>query len=82
MYIMLSSTAANMISDVQIEKLQAVLSDEEPCRFNFASFDAIPLPLDPEVRIKGIIPDSASLFKVTCTVCFQTARTLLQYDTR
>jgi len=54
----------------QIEKLQAVLGDEEVCRFNFASFEAIPLPLDPEVRIRGIIPESASLFKVSSeTTC-------------
>jgi len=54
-----------MMYDDQIEKLQAVLIDDEACRFNFASFEAIPLPLDPEVRIKGIIPESASLFKVS-----------------
>jgi len=51
--------------DVQIEKLQAALNDDECCKFNFASFETIPLPLDPEVRIKGIIPETASLFKVT-----------------
>ena len=53
------------MTDVQIEKLQLVLSDEEVCKFNFASFQAFPLPLDPEVRIKGIVPESASLFKVS-----------------
>jgi len=55
----------DLLVRVQIEKLQAVLSDEEACKFNFASFDAIPLPLDPEVRIRGIIPETASLFKVS-----------------
>ena len=56
---------------MQIEKLQAALSDEETFRFNFASFDTIPLPLDPEVRIKGIIPETASLFKVINIALFQ-----------
>jgi len=60
----------NWTSDLQIEKLQAILSDEEACKFNFASFEAIPLPLDPEVRIKGIIPESASLFKVSDILFF------------
>jgi len=54
-----------LLSFAQIEKLQAVLSDEEVFGFNFSSFKPIPLPLDPEVHIKGIIPESASLFKVS-----------------
>ena len=53
------------MTDVQIEKLQAALSDDEACRFNFASFEPIPLPLDPEVQIRGIVPENASLFKVS-----------------
>ena len=67
-----SSSVASIVNAVQIEKLQAVLCDEEACKFNFAAFDTISLPLDPEVRIKGIIPETASLFKVTHTACFQT----------
>jgi len=65
---------ANVMSDAQIEKLQAALIDEEACKFNFASFEAIPLPLDPEVRIKGIIPETASLFKVTHIAHFWATR--------
>lgn len=43
------------------KKLQSLLSDNEP--FNFKSFDALPLPLDPSVKIVGVIPDRAMLFK-------------------
>ena len=57
--------AASLMIDVQIEKLQAALNDDEACRFNFASFEPIPLPLDPEVVIRGIVPENASLFKVS-----------------
>lgn len=43
------------------KKLQALLSDSEP--YNFKSFDALPLPLDPSVKITGVIPERAMLFK-------------------
>jgi len=51
-----------------------VLSEDEAGKFNFASFEPFPLLLDPEVRIKGIIPETASLFKVS-TLCFQEVET-------
>jgi phosphatidylinositol 3-kinase len=53
----------------KIEKLQSVLSDAETLKFNFSSFDSIPLPLDPDIRIKGIIPGSATLFKSALMPC-------------
>ncbi|RWS16309.1 phosphatidylinositol 3-kinase catalytic subunit type 3-like protein [Dinothrombium tinctorium] len=45
----------------KIERLQALLCDTEI--YNFRSFDPLPLPLDPEVKIAGIIPEKASIFK-------------------
>lgn len=44
------------------EKLQELLADPNTFKINFSS-DPIPFPLDPDVLIKGIIPDKASLFK-------------------
>lgn len=45
------------------EKLQQLLSDQDAFKINFANFESLPFPLDPDVHIKGIIPDKASLFK-------------------
>lgn len=39
----------------KMEKLQMLLKDENTFKTNFAKFDALPLPLDPEVRITGIV---------------------------
>lgn len=44
------------------EKLQELLADPNTFKINFAS-DPVPFPLDPDVAIKGIIPEKASLFK-------------------
>lgn len=48
---------------LQIERLQALLCDKEIYKMNFLNFDPLPLPLDPSVKVKGIIPDKATLFK-------------------
>ncbi|XP_013404834.1 phosphatidylinositol 3-kinase catalytic subunit type 3 [Lingula anatina] len=59
----------------KIEKLQALLTDHETFKFNFAGFDPIPLPLDPEVKIKALLPDKATLFKsqlMPCKLAFKT----------
>ncbi|XP_044740511.1 phosphatidylinositol 3-kinase catalytic subunit type 3 isoform X4 [Chrysoperla carnea] len=45
------------------ERLQQLLADTETFKYNFVNFDPIPFPLDPDVHIKGIIPEKASLFK-------------------
>jgi phosphatidylinositol 3-kinase len=37
----------------KMEKLQLLLKDEN--KTNFAKFEALPLPLDPEIRITGIV---------------------------
>lgn len=44
------------------EKLQELLADPNTFKINFAN-DPVPFPLDPDVLIKGIIPEKASLFK-------------------
>lgn len=45
------------------EKFQQLLADPDEFRINFANFDPIPFPLDPEVVIKGIVPNNVTLFK-------------------
>ncbi|XP_042237870.1 phosphatidylinositol 3-kinase catalytic subunit type 3-like [Homarus americanus] len=47
----------------KIEKLQTMLADSENLKINFASFEPLALPLDPEVIVTGIVPERASLFK-------------------
>ncbi|XP_056379213.1 phosphatidylinositol 3-kinase catalytic subunit type 3 [Hyla sarda] len=43
------------------ERLQALLADNE--KMNLSEIEPIPLPLEPQVKIRGIIPEKASLFK-------------------
>lgn len=47
------------------EKLQQLLGEAsmETFKIHFSQFDPIPLPLDPTIKIKGIVPSKASLFK-------------------
>ncbi|KMQ95992.1 phosphatidylinositol 3-kinase catalytic subunit type 3 [Lasius niger] len=46
------------------DRLRALLTDPDPAfKINFSNFEPIPFPLDPEICIKGIIPEKASLFK-------------------
>ncbi|KAH0534285.1 phosphatidylinositol 3-kinase catalytic subunit type 3 [Cotesia glomerata] len=46
------------------DRLKALLSEQDQnFKINFSNFEPIPFPLDPEISIKGIIPDKASLFK-------------------
>jgi len=59
----------------KIEKLQSLLADPEILKFNFSNFDAIPLPLDPEVKITGIVSSKASLFKSALMPCRFTFKT-------
>lgn len=35
----------------KIDKLKALLADQEPSSYNFSNFDALPLPLDPDVKV-------------------------------
>ena len=47
----------------KIEKLQSLLKESDTEDFSFLHFDPIPFPLDPEVRITGIVPEKTTLFK-------------------
>lgn len=47
----------------KIERLQALLADPEAFQFNFVRFDPLELPLDPSVRVNGLVPGQATLFK-------------------
>lgn len=60
----------------KMEKLQALLADPEAAKYNFANFEQLALPLDPEIQVTGIIPDRATLFKSAlepCRLTFKTA---------
>ncbi|XP_072937916.1 phosphatidylinositol 3-kinase catalytic subunit type 3 [Epargyreus clarus] len=45
------------------ERLQQLLADPDAFKFNFANFEPMPFPLDPNVNIKGIVAKKAHLFK-------------------
>lgn len=45
------------------ERFQQLLSDSDEFKINFTSFEPRPLPLDPEIFIKGIVPSKVTLFK-------------------
>jgi phosphatidylinositol 3-kinase len=45
------------------EKFQQLLVDSDEFKINFTNFEARPLPLDPEIFIRGIIPSKVTLFK-------------------
>lgn len=47
----------------KIDRLKALLAGPDPVyKINFSSFEPIPFPLDPEIYIKGIIPEKYCLF--------------------
>ncbi|XP_043930366.1 phosphatidylinositol 3-kinase catalytic subunit type 3 [Protopterus annectens] len=45
----------------KIERLQSLLADSE--KGNLSDMEPIPLPLEPQFKIKGIFPEKANLFK-------------------
>lgn len=45
------------------EKFQTLLSDTDALKINFTKFDSITFPLDPSVRIQGILAEKVTLFK-------------------
>ena len=49
----------------KINKLQVLLDSEttDSAKINFKKFEALQLPLDPNVKICGVIPEEARLFK-------------------
>ena len=52
-----------------------MLLDAEVLKYNFASFDPIPLPLDPDCMIKGIVAEEATLFNSALQPCRLNFRT-------
>lgn len=44
-----------------------MLGDNE--KMNLSDVELIPLPLEPQVKIRGIIPETATLFKVSLMGC-------------
>ncbi|GAB6032406.1 Phosphatidylinositol 3-kinase catalytic subunit type 3 [Chamberlinius hualienensis] len=53
----------------KVERLHTLLSDPIVNKFNFANFEPLPLPLDPEVKVKGILHEKATLFKSALMPC-------------
>lgn len=47
----------------KIEKFQSLLNDSDTFKINFLNFEPRPLPLDPSIWVKGIIPHKVTLFK-------------------
>lgn len=47
----------------KMDRLQALLADTDTFKINFSNFEPLPLPLDPSIYVKGIIPEKATLFK-------------------
>lgn len=45
------------------ERLQALLLDKDIHKIDFLNFEPLPLPLDPSVKVKGIVPEKTTLFK-------------------
>ncbi|XP_057305578.1 phosphatidylinositol 3-kinase catalytic subunit type 3-like isoform X2 [Hydractinia symbiolongicarpus] len=59
----------------KIEKLQQLLDTPE-----YVSFEPLPLPLDPDIKVKGIIPHKASIFKSALMPMKLTFRTIQNKD--
>lgn len=53
------------IHDQQNERLQTLLHDTDIVTSSNVNFEPIPLPLDPTVMVKSIIPDKSSVFSVS-----------------
>lgn len=47
----------------KIEVLKQLLASTDSSKFSFTSFEPLPFPLDPDVIIKGIVPEKSLLFK-------------------
>ncbi|XP_034240868.1 phosphatidylinositol 3-kinase catalytic subunit type 3 [Thrips palmi] len=47
----------------KIERLQSLFVDSETFMINFANIEPLPFPLNPDIYIKGIVAESATLFK-------------------
>lgn len=62
----------------KIEKLKESLADPEILKFDFTHLDPpLSLPLDPNIKIQGVVPDKATLFKSQLMPCRLTLRTTI-----
>lgn len=62
----------------KIEKLKECLADVDALKFNFTNLDPpLSLPLDPNIKIQGVIPQKATLFKSQLMPCRLTFRTTI-----
>lgn len=62
----------------KIEKLKESLADSEILKFDFTHLEPpLSLPLDPNVKIQGILPNKATLFKSQLMPCRLTLRTTI-----
>lgn len=60
----------------KIEKLKESLADAEILKFDFTQLEPpLSLPLDPSIKIQGVIPEKATLFKSQLMPCRLTLRT-------
>ncbi|KAB7494563.1 Phosphatidylinositol 3-kinase catalytic subunit type 3 [Armadillidium nasatum] len=57
----------------KIEKLKSLLADPF---YNLENFESLPLPLNPEVKVCGIIAEEATLFKSALEPCKLTFKTV------
>lgn len=62
----------------KIAKLKESLADKEILKFDFTHLEpALSLPLDPSIKIQGVIPERAALFKSNLMPCRLTLRTTI-----
>eukprot|EP00051_Salpingoeca_urceolata_P025048 m.444882 g.444882 ORF g.444882 m.444882 type:complete len:547 (+) comp20300_c6_seq2:1212-2852(+) len=55
----------------KVDKLRQILAESE----EFVQFDPLPLPVDPDVKVVGIVPEKAHIFKSALTPLGLTFRT-------
>lgn len=66
----------------KIAKLRESLADAEILKFDFTHLETpLSLPLDPSIKIQGIIPERAALFKSQLMPCRLTLRTTIYEKT-
>lgn len=53
---------ALLFQEAELKKI--LQSDNSSLDFDFRNFEPIPLPLDPDIYIRGIIPEKTKVFKV------------------
>ncbi|XP_005106443.1 phosphatidylinositol 3-kinase catalytic subunit type 3 [Aplysia californica] len=66
----------------KVERLQALLHDEVIVTGNMTNFEPLPMPLDPRVAIKSIIPEKANVFASKLSPCLLTFETTSGRDYR